>query len=230
LSNLEIPILYEDNHLLVINKPAGLATMGAEAGESTAVSWAADYIGKKYAKPGKVFVGVVSRLDSFVSGVLVLARTSKAAGRLTEQFRERTTVKRYWACVEGELKQAEWKTLTTHVRKDDAAHRMVVVSPGIVGAQQASLRFRTLAFTKNRSLLEIDLLTGRKHQIRLQLSDLGFPIVGDRKYDARSSFSIGIALHSRELTLMHPTRKEPLVFTAPLPHAWNALPAELRQA
>ncbi len=227
MTNLQIPVLYEDNHLLVINKPAELATMGAVAGEPTAVSWAAEYIGNKYAKPGKVFIGVVSRLDSFVSGVLVLARTSKSASRLTEQFRDRDTSKRYYACVEGELQQAEWRTLTVHLRKDDAAHRMVVVPATATGALSAALKFRTLAATSSRSLLEIDLLTGRKHQIRLQLSDLGYPIVGDRKYAARSSFPVGIALHSHQLTITHPTRKENLTFIAPTPASWHQLPAQL---
>ncbi len=200
--------------------------MGAEAGAPTAVSWAANYIGQKYAKPGNVFIGVVSRLDSFVSGVLVLARTSKAASRLTEQFRERRTVKRYWACVEGKLEQVEWRTLANHLRKDDAAHRMVVVPATAAGAQEATLKFRTLATTQTRSILEIDLLTGRKHQIRLQLSELGFPVVGDQKYEAQSKFPIGIALHSQRLTITHPTRQESLTFTAAPPPCWRQLSAE----
>ncbi|MDX1925843.1 MAG: RluA family pseudouridine synthase [Pirellulaceae bacterium] len=223
----EIQVLYEDNHLLVINKPAELATMGALVGEPTAVAWAADYIKQRYQKPGNVFVGVVSRLDSFVTGVLILARTSKAASRLTEQFRERQTQKLYLACVEGQLHEPNWKTLSAHIAKNDAAHRMAIVSPKSPEAQLATLQFRTLASTSNRSLLEIDLGTGRKHQIRLQLSDHGHPIVGDSKYGASSKFPRGIALHASKLTIEHPTLRTSMTFAAPVPPTWHGLPEEI---
>ncbi len=227
----EIQVLYEDNHLLVINKPAELATMGALAGEPTAVAWAADYLKRRYQKPGNVFVGVVSRLDSFVTGVLVLARTSKAASRLTEQFRERQSSKLYFACVEGDLSEPNWTTLSAHIAKNDSAHRMVIVSPKTPEAQLATLQFRTLACTPSRSLLEIDLGTGRKHQIRLQLADQGHPIAGDNKYGATSKFPKGIALHACKLTIEHPTLRQRMTFVAPVPAAWRQFPEEfLRKA
>ncbi len=230
-ADAEVEVLYEDNHLLVINKPAELATMGALAGEPTAAAWAADYLKRRYAKPGNVFVGVVSRLDSFVTGVLVLARTSKAASRLTEQFRQRETRKLYLACVEGQLIQDDWRTLTGHIAKNDAAHRMVIVSPTAPNAQPASLQFRTLASSSSRSLLEINLGTGRKHQIRLQLADHGHPIVGDGKYGATSKFPKGIALHSYSLTIEHPTLRESMTFVAAVPPSWRSIPEEfLRKA
>ncbi len=230
MNTLDIQVLYEDNHLLVLNKPAELATMGALPGEPTAVAWSAEYLKQRYDKPGNVFVGVVSRLDSFVTGVLVLARTSKAASRLTEQFRDRRTSKLYYACVEGKVDERDWKTLSCHITKDDAAHRMIIVPPTARDAQPASLQLRTLASTANRSLLEINLLTGRKHQIRLQLADAGHPILGDIKYEASSRFPQGIALHSYQLTVEHPTLRTLLTFTAPVPASWRTLPAELRQA
>jgi 23S rRNA pseudouridine1911/1915/1917 synthase len=201
--------------------------MGAMAGEPTAAAWAADYIKRRYQKPGNVFVGVVSRLDSFVTGVLILARTSKAASRLTEQFRERQTQKLYLACVEGQLNEPNWKTLSAHIAKNDAAHRMAIVSSKSPEAQIATLQFRTLAFTSNRSLLEVDLGTGRKHQIRLQLSEHGHPIVGDTKYGASSKFPRGIALHASKLTIEHPTLRIPMTFVAPVPPAWHGLPEEI---
>lgn len=217
---MSIEVLYEDNHLLVINKPAGLVSMGGLPDEPSAVTWAAEYLKHKYAKPGNVFVGVVSRLDRMVSGVLVLARTSKAAGRLSEQFRERTTEKHYLAWVEGMWDLPTWTELSDWMSKNEAAHRMIVVAAGARDAQPAQLKIQTQRVVGNRTLLAIELLTGRKHQIRLQLSHRGHPIIGDRKYDATSKFPQGIALHSRRLILKHPTRDERLMFEAPLPEYW----------
>lgn len=201
--------------------------MGALAGEPTAAAWAADYLKRRYSKPGNVFVGVVSRLDSFVTGVLVLARTSKAASRLTEQFSQRKTSKLYFACVEGQVDEPNWKTLTAYIAKNDAAHRMTIVPANFRDAQLATLQFRTLVSTKSRSLLEVDLGTGRKHQIRLQLADYGNPIVGDAKYGATSKFPKGIALHAYKLTIEHPTLRHPMTFVAAPPPAWSAFPVEI---
>ncbi len=220
----DIQVLYEDNHLLVINKPAELATMGAQAGQPTAAAWAAEYLKRRYKKPGNVFVGVVSRLDSFVSGVLVFARTSKAACRLTEQFRERQTSKLYFACVEGLLNEPNWKTLTAHIAKNDAAHRMIIASPNFPDAQLATLQLRTLASFPSQSLLEINLGTGRKHQIRLQLANHEHPIIGDSKYGAKTKFPSGIALHAYKLTIEHPTLQQAMTFVAAVPGSWNKFP------
>lgn len=216
-------VLYEDNHLLVVDKPAGLATMGATSGTPTVVTWAAAYIKQRYHKPGNVFVGVVSRLDRLVSGVLVLARTSKAASRLSAQFREQSTEKRYLAWVEGKFPGGEeWTELQDWVIKDEARQRMRVAVAGAAGAQSATLRVRVIAAQPARTQLEIDLLTGRKHQIRLQLSHHGHPILGDFKYGAKPRFPQGIALHCHQLAIEHPTRKEPLRFEAPPPDYWPA--------
>ncbi len=213
----ELTILYEDNHLLVVDKPAGLATVGVSPTENSLAKMAKEYIKQKYRKPGNVFVGVVSRLDSMVSGVIVLARTSKAAARLSEQFRTREIVKRYWAIVEGRVGPDEG-TLIDHLIKDDTARRMRVTASG---GQRSELRYRVLSRFQNQTLLEIELLTGRKHQIRTQLSSRGWLIVGDRKYGSRQPFSSGIGLHSVALRFSHPTLKTAIAFRCRPPDCWN---------
>jgi 23S rRNA pseudouridine1911/1915/1917 synthase len=214
--------LYEDNHLLAIVKPAGLATMGVAADTPSLLKSAKEYIKRKYAKPGNVYLGVVSRLDAPVSGVVVFARTSKAAARLTEQFRSRAVKKIYWAIVEGVV-EPESGVLENHLVRDEANHRMRIVGPGFPNAQHASLDYQRLKIVrKNLSLLEIELHTGRKHQIRLQLAEAGHPILGDRKYGSQRDFGGGIALHARRLSLEHPIRHEILEFQAPPPKTWRS--------
>jgi 23S rRNA pseudouridine1911/1915/1917 synthase len=213
--------LYEDNHLLAIVKPAGLATMGVAADSPSLLKLAKEYIKRKYAKPGNVYLGVVSRLDGPVSGVVLFARTSKAAARLTEQFRSRSVKKIYWAIVEG-LVEPEAGTLENHLARDEAKQRMRIVGPGFPGAQHASLSYRRLKIVRNNlSLLEIELHTGRKHQIRLQLAETEHPVLGDRKYGSQRAFGGGIALHARRLSVEHPTRREILEFQAPPPKTWH---------
>jgi 23S rRNA pseudouridine1911/1915/1917 synthase len=215
-------VLYEDNHLLAVVKPPGLATMGLAGGEPTLLSLAKDYVKQRYHKPGNVYLGVVSRLDAPVTGVLLLARTSKAARRLTEQFRSRTVKKTYWALVEGAVRPpagdyVDW------VRHDERHRRMHVARQGMDGVQEARLVYRTLRALEGISLVEVELHTGRKHQIRLQFSAHGHPVVGDRKYGSGRPFSAGIALHARRLVVSHPTNGQPLELVAPLPQAWNRL-------
>lgn len=214
-----LDVLYEDNHLLVVNKPAGLATQGVMEGTASVVTAAKEYLKRKYKKPGNVYVGVVSRLDASVSGVLVLARTSKAAARLTEQFRARSTEKTYWALVGQPPEPAEGE-LEHWLLKDERAMRMKTVRRYTPAALHARLDYRTLRAEKKHTLLEIRLHTGRKHQIRVQLAEIGCPILGDKKYGSRAAFPAGIALHSRRLAIDHPTTKERLVFEAKLPKAW----------
>jgi 23S rRNA pseudouridine1911/1915/1917 synthase len=213
-----LEVLFEDNHLLVVNKPAGLPTQGVVEGAASVVTAAKAYLKAKHKKPGNVYLGVVSRLDASVSGVLVLARTSKAAARLSEQFRERQVQKVYWALVEQPPDPAEGE-LIDWVKKDERKQRMAVVSRHTVGAQRARLSYRTLHKGGGSCIVEIRLDTGRKHQIRLQLSHLGCPILGDRKYGSRKTLTGGIALHARRLELVHPVSKEPLRFEAPVPPA-----------
>lgn len=213
-------VLYEDNHLLAIDKPAMLPTMGAEEGKPSLITIAREYVKAKYKKPGNVYLGVVSRLDAPVTGVVLLARTSKAAARLTEQFRSREVEKVYWAIVEGVADPPQGE-LIDWLRKNESARRVQVVSKNAPGAQEARLRYRTLGAAAGGSLLEIRLETGRKHQIRVQLAHRGLPVRGDRKYGAELSFASGIALHARSLELIHPVRKSPLRLEAPLPVSWR---------
>jgi len=221
MAKLPFPILYEDNHLLVVDKPAGLATMGVAPEIPSVLSEAKHYIKQKYDKPGNVYLGIVSRLDAPVTGVLVLARTSKAASRLTEQFRSKQVQKAYWALVPPGL-AADQATLRDWVRKDERHRRMHITREDVSGAKEAILSYRTLQNNRRSTLLEVDLQTGRKHQIRLQLSSDGYPILGDRKYGSEVSFSNGIALHAHSLAFQHPVQEQRLEFTAPLPASWES--------
>jgi 23S rRNA pseudouridine1911/1915/1917 synthase len=236
-----LDILYEDNHLLVLNKPAGLPTMGTPAGQPTLLTLAKEDVKRRYQKPGNVYLGVVSRLDAPVTGVVLLARTSKAAARLTEQFRNRTVEKSYWAVVEGALESVEGN-FVDWLGHDDRHRRMHIVGPTLPGAQEARLSYRRLGFVTqlpsavpgnlhrrarpcytngSATWLEVALETGRKHQIRLQLSHHGYPIIGDRKYGSREPFAAGIALHARRLVISHPVTAARLEFEAPPPDTWR---------
>jgi 23S rRNA pseudouridine1911/1915/1917 synthase len=213
-------VLYEDNHLLVLDKPAGLPTMGTPEGQPTLLTLAKQYVKKRYEKPGNVYLGVVSRLDAPVTGVVLFARTSKAAARLTEQFRSRAVEKSYWVVVEGVVDPAEGK-LVDWLAEDERHRRMHIVGPTMPGAKEARLAYRRLSVVRGHSLVEVELETGRKHQIRLQFSGRGHPVVGDRKYGSTVSFAQGIALHARRLAISHPTTGAQLEFDAPLPDAWR---------
>jgi 23S rRNA pseudouridine1911/1915/1917 synthase len=207
---------------LVVVKPAMLATMGVSRDRVSLLDQAKAYIKEKYRKPGNVYLGVVSRLDAPVTGVLVIARTSKAAARLTAQFRARTVEKTYWAAVEGTPRPASGELLD-YVRKDERHRKMHVANQQAADAQEARLTYRTLQPLAGGALLEVELDTGRKHQIRLQLAHAGHPILGDRKYGSRRPFPRGVALHARRLAFDHPTRGERLDFTAPPPDSWRGL-------
>ncbi|MDR2439675.1 MAG: RluA family pseudouridine synthase [Planctomycetaceae bacterium] len=211
-------ILYEDNHLLAVVKPSGLATMGLAKGEETLLTHSKDYIKRKYNKPGEVYLGVVSRLDIPVSGVVLFARTSKAAARLNEQFRTHSVEKIYVALVEGSIDPPEdgW---IDWIREDER-HRKVWLTRNGEG-KEVKLQYRTLHKTNNNSLIEIRLETGRKHQIRVQFAGHGFPIFGDRKYGAKTVFPKGIALHALKLTVTHPTTCQRIILTAPIPVIWK---------
>lgn len=215
-----LDVLYEDNHLLAVNKPAMLPTMGVAADEPSLLFEAKDYIRKKYSKPGEVYLGVVSRLDAPVTGVLLIARTSKAAARLTEMFKTRDVHKLYWALVPGAVEPAAGR-LVHFLRKDERHRRVHVTISGAAAAQRAELEYRVLQKVRGNTFLEIELLTGRKHQIRVQLASAFAPILGDRKYGSQSPFPLGIALHSRRLHLQHPVRKTQLKLEAPLPTSWQ---------
>ena len=218
-----LDIIYEDNHLLVINKSAGVVSQGALPHQTSLSELVRQYLKHKYQKPGNVFLGIVSRLDSLVTGVIVLAKTSKAASRLNEQFRSRRVQKTYWAIVEGRPPERRGR-LINWLSKNDRAHRVDVVDR--TGnrrprGQRAELNYKVLGQTGDQTLLEIRLLTGRKHQIRVQMAHAGCPIVGDKKYGATRAAPAGIALHSRRLEIVHPTLKQTMSFEAPPPTWWN---------
>lgn len=221
-----VTVLFEDNHCLALDKPAGLLTQGDATGEPSLVDWARDYLKKRYAKPGNVYVGLVHRLDRPTSGVVLLARTSKSAARLSEQFREGTVEKVYWAVVEGlcPADEGEW---TDTLSKDEARNVVEVVAAGSAGARVARLAFRVLGRLGRTSTLELRPITGRSHQLRVQLAARGLPIVGDRKYGAKTELRAAdgghrVALHARALTFTHPTRKEAISVVAPVPEDWPA--------
>jgi len=215
-----LDVLYEDNHLLAVNKPAALATMGTPVGKPTLLAIAKQYIKQKYGKPGNVYLGVMSRLDAPVTGVVLLARTSKAARRMTEQFRAHLVEKVYWALVEGPVEPVCGECIDW-VGADERHRRMHIVGPPLPGAKQARLSYRRLKNIGADSLLEVLLATGRKHQIRLQLADRGWPILGDRKYGSNRRWPAGIALHARRLAIVHPVNGDRLTLEAPLPEAWD---------
>ena len=212
-------VIYEDNHLLVVNKPAGLVTMGALGGTPTLQALAKEYIKRKYSRPGNVYLGVMSRLDAPVTGVVLLARTSKAARRMTEQFRSRAVEKTYWALVERKVKPAAGQYVDW-VAADERHRRMRIVGPRLPGAKEARLSYRGLTAIDGDWLLEVTLDTGRKHQIRLQFAHRGWPILGDRKYGSARRWPLGIALHARRLVISHPVGGDRLTLEAPLPDQW----------
>lgn len=214
-----LPVLYEDNHLLVVDKPAGLPTMGVAKGRSSVLSLARDYIKHKYQKTGNVYLGIVSRLDAPVTGALLIARTSKAASRLSAAFRSRDVNKLYLALVAGHPDPSS-ATLEHYLRKDERHRKMHTTSANASGAQLARLHYELQDEIDDASLLRVTLLTGRKHQIRVQLAKQGHPIWGDRKYGSDVRFPQGIALHARELQFQHPVQNRPLHVTCPTPKYW----------
>lgn len=208
-------ILYEDNHLLVVDKPAGLLTQPARAGDDSLLDRARASVKDRYGKPGNVFLGLVHRLDRNVSGVVVFARTSKAASRLAEAFRGRRVTKSYLAVVEGVT--AASMALEHRLLERDGG---VVVDPA---GKAARLDFQRVAVAPGASLLRVALHTGRKHQIRAQLAAAGHPIVGDPRYGRRSAHIARPGLHAERLALAHPVGGAPLAFAAPLPADLRAL-------
>ncbi|ASV75296.1 tRNA pseudouridine synthase C, group TruC1-like protein [Thermogutta terrifontis] len=226
---LEPTILYEDRHVLVVNKPAGWVTMGLPEGQETLLTWLKRMIKERDSKPGNVFLGIVSRLDTPVTGAVLLAKTSKAAARLAEQFRQRTVSKIYWAIVEGKWPKPEG-TLLHWIKHDPRFRRVHITHAKDPDAEEAVLSYRLLEASPQCSLLELAPQTGRKHQIRIQLSSCGHPILGDRKYGAKNLFPTGIALHAKQITFLHPVEKTPKTVEAPLPPYWRSIALKVLSA
>lgn len=210
-------VLYEDNHLLIVNKAAGILVQGDRTGDTPLSEHCKKYIKEKYQKPGDVFLGVVHRLDRPVSGVVVLARTSKALERMNALFRDKETTKTYWAVSAHKPPQAEG-TLIHWLLKDDKKNKTTVFKKETTGTLRAELNYRMIAGNNGLYLLEVNPITGRPHQIRVQLASMGCPIKGDVKYGDSSPNEDGsICLHARRLEFLHPVKKEPVSVTAPLP-------------
>ena len=210
-------ILFEDNHLLVVNKHAGDLVQPDPSGSSAMEDEIKTYIKVRDQKPGAVFLGVVHRIDRPVSGAVIFAKTSKALTRLNEMIREGKIHKIYWALTEAapDPQQGE---LVHYIWRDSKANRSRAYDAPKGDAKLAKLRYRIAGAGKRYTLVEVELLTGRHHQIRAQLSKIGCPIKGDLKYGAkRSNPDGGISLHSRRVEFEHPVRKEPVVVTAPVP-------------
>jgi len=212
-----LQVLYEDNHLLIINKPAGVLVQGDITGDIPLVEMAKAYIGKKYGKPGDVFLGVVHRLDRPVSGVVVFARTSKALERMNALFRNKETQKTYWAIVTTRPTQPEG-TLVHWLVKDEKKNKTTAYSYETTNGLRSELNYKVIDNKKGLYLVEVNPITGRSHQIRVQLASMGCPIAGDVKYGSDVSSPDGsIALHARKLSFIHPVKKEPLTILAQLP-------------
>lgn len=216
-------ILYEDNHLLVVNKKAGEIVQADRTEDETLTDLYKSFIAMRDHKEGSVFLGVPHRLDRPVSGIVVLARTSKALARLNDMFRRGDIHKYYWALVCAEPPQPEGK-LSGYIYRVESQNKSYMCRPGAMrsDAKLAELEYRLLRKTERYWLLEVRLLTGRHHQIRCQLSDMGCVIKGDLKYGApRSNRDGSISLHSRRINFIHPVRKEEMTVEAPLPDSWK---------
>ena len=209
-----IEVLYEDNHVIVVNKKPSDIIQGDKTGDITLPDLIKEYLKEKYDKPGNVFCGVVHRLDRPTSGVVVFAKTSKALSRLNEQFREKETNKIYWAVVENKP-QKNTSRLENFLRKNEKQNKSYVVKDDTKDAKKAILNYKLLCSSDKYHLLEVTLETGRHHQIRTQLANIGCIIKGDLKYGAkRSNPDNSIHLHARQLTFTHPTTKELITVVA----------------
>jgi len=210
-------IVYEDNHLFVINKKAGQLVQGDKTGDLSLLELIKDFIKNRDQKPGNVFLGLVHRIDRPTSGLVIYAKTSKALSRLTVMVKDREVKKTYWAVVGKEMIPHSQR-LVHYLQKNEKNNRAVVYTKPTAGAKEAILTYHLIKTLDNYQLLEIDLETGRHHQIRAQLSKIGIPIKGDLKYGApRSNSDGGISLHARKLELIHPVTKENIEITAPVP-------------
>ena len=211
-------ILFEDNHLIVINKKPSEIVQGDKTGDKTMPDTIKEYLKVKYNKPGNVFCGVIHRLDRPTSGAVVFARTSKGLERMNAQFREKETNKVYWAIVEQKPEKPEG-SLVHFLKKNETKNKSFVTDSEKGGAKEAKLTYKLIASSERYHLLEITLETGRHHQIRAQLAAIGCFIKGDIKYGAKRSNEDGsICLHARRLTINHPVTKEVLTFTADTPN------------
>ena len=216
-------VVYEDNHLIVVNKTASEIVQGDKTGDTPLSETVKQYIKEKYNKPGNVFLGVTHRLDRPVSGLVVFAKTGKALARLNDMFRLGEEKKTYWAIVKERPKELEGELVHWLVR-NEKQNKSYAYDKEKANSKKAILRYKLIGHSQNYHLLEVDLQTGRHHQIRCQLAKMGCPIKGDLKYgSSRSNPDGSICLHARRVTFIHPVSKELIDLTAPLPsgNLWN---------
>jgi 23S rRNA pseudouridine1911/1915/1917 synthase len=223
LGGASIEILYEDNHIIAINKRPSDIVQGDKTGDSPLSDFVKQYIKEKYKKPGEVFVGTVHRIDRPVSGIVLFAKTSKALTRLNQMFQSKEIQKTYWAIVKNKP-QPEKGKLLHYLKKNEAKNMSRAFEKETPGALRSELEYSLIACSDNYFLLEINPLTGRHHQIRVQLSKMGWPIKGDVKYGFnRGNKDASIHLHARKIEFIHPVKKEPVVIVASPPDEalWN---------
>ena len=222
-------VLYEDNHIIAVNKTCKEIVQGDKTGDTPLSETVKAYIKAKYNKPGEVFLGVTHRLDRPTSGVVLFARTSKALTRLNEMFKSHEQIRKtYWAIVQGAPTQPEAR-LENWLIRNEKQNKSYIAKPGAKDAKQAVLSYKTLVKGEHYSLLEINLETGRHHQIRCQLAAIGCPVKGDLKYGAkRSNPDGGICLHARQIAFVHPVSKQDICIVAPVPEddIWHKLGAD----
>lgn len=224
----EIEVLYEDNHLIVVNKPQNMPSQADDTKDLDMLSWVKDYIKEKYNKPGNVYVGLVHRLDRPTGGVMVFAKTSKAASRLSESFKTDEVHKTYFAVVVGTPKEKSGK-LVHYLSKNEKENKVVVVPQMTTGAKRAELNYEVLATKDGYSLIKVDLITGRSHQVRVQMQTIGTPIYGDVKYGGENMPKAKLNLFAVQLLIDHPVTKDKMRFIVYPPEReskWNLFDLE----
>ncbi len=217
---LDLKIIYEDNHLLVVNKPAGILVQGDITGRLTLLQLAKEYIREKYKKPGNVFLAIVHRLDRPVSGVVIFARNSKSAGRISEAFREKKIKKEYLALCKGIFREKKG-VIKSYLIWDEKKKKGIVLKNR--EGKEAITYYEVLEEFKNLTLVKLVPETGRKHQLRVQLSHLGHPILGDEKYGGGKLFKDKIMLHCHRMIVPHPVKREEMEFKAEIPDFWRKI-------
>lgn len=218
-----LEIIYEDNHLIAINKRPGDLVQGDKTGDNTLIDQVKNYIKKKYNKPRGVFLGLIHRLDRPTSGLILFAKTSKALRRINKQFKDKKTQKKYWAIIDKSF-DSNSGTLTHWLKRNPKMNKSFANNEEVNDSKKAILHYKKIIKLRKYCVLEIDLETGRHHQIRSQLSFIGFPVKGDLKYNAkRKNPDASIDLHARSLTINHPTTKKKITFLAspPIKPQWN---------